>query len=175
MAHYERMLTATTNLFLSRTEEDLRAAVRYIKLPVWMLRSKITCALICHKLHSSSIALSQDVITLLDLSRAIDADSAEQIDEDGRMAERFSSALATVKRIHKNAGYTRSQAQRIKNEKMVAAAAMLVAVCDEYYRAVCQLAWAVAEHDATHAPRLSGFAAESPEEACAMLDRIAFG
>ena len=112
---------------------------------------------------------------LLDLSRAIDADSAEQIDEDGRMAERFSSALATVKRIHKNAGYTRSQAQRIKNEKMVAAAAMLVAVCDEYYRAVCQLAWAVAEHDATHAPRLSGFAAESPEEACAMLDRIAFG
>lgn len=96
------------------------------------------------------------------------------IDEDGMMADRFSNVLATVKRIHKRWRHESAGAEH-QERKMVAAAAMLVAVCDEYDRAVCQLAWAVAEHDATHAPRLSGVCSRSAGTSLCYCYCIAFG
>lgn len=165
------MLAATMNLCLSRTEGDLRA-VRCVMIPGWILRNKIVSALFCHRLRSIAADLSMDVMTILDLSRMVEELGPEQIDENGALARRFSSMIDGVKRVQQSA---KTLEQRAAREKVAAAAALLAAVCADYHQALSRLAWAVAEHDATHAPRLSGFIAESADEVEAMLDRIAFG
>ena len=169
------MLTTTLNLCLSRSEDDLRSAARYVALPGWMLRANITAALICHKLRRLAMAVSDDVLRVADIARMIDEQGPELIDPDGVMAEHCADMLGKIKSMHRGVLEMKALAEGIKDGKMAAAAGQLAAVYAEYHEAIAGLAWAVAEHDATYAPRLTGFVANSAEEVGAMLDRIAFG
>ena len=171
------MLTTTLTLRLSRSEESLRSAARYLAFPGWILRAGITAALIRHKLRRLAMEASDEVLRLVDMARTIDEQGPDLIDPDGTLAEHCADMLEKVKSLHRGMLEIemKTRAEGIQGGRIAAAAGQLAAVYAEYHEAIAGFAWAVAEHDATYAPRLTGFVAHSAEEVGAMLDRITFG
>lgn len=169
------MHTATLALTLDRVEHDLRDVDRRLSMPGWLIRAlaTISSVLITRELHCIAEPLSNGVLRLYELTRLVDEfDDAELIDPDGAKAVYFDTLLSKLKRSHAKAGAILALAESTRKAGIALAAAQLADVLAEFHEAAAKLAWAIAEHDASHAPRLSGFTASNVEELEAMLDRV---
>lgn len=174
------MHTATLHLTLSRADHDLRVAARYVSLPTWIMRgvAAVAAPFFAGKIRRLAEKLSNDVLKVVDLTRLVDdigTPNGDQIDPDGALATLFSGLLADIECIRHSGDEVVNLASRLKSDKIAAAARQFAAVCAEHHQAVAGLAWAIAEHDATYAPRLAGYIATTPEEIAAMLERITAG
>lgn len=171
------MQTATLNLTLSRSDNDLRRAARFVSLPDWLLRvvSMVFSALVARKLRRIAETISTDVLNTIELTRmveGIDEQSQDLIDPDCALTRHLWMTLDRIKSLHLNALEITSLGEGINSAKITESARQFVAVCSEYYTAVSTLSWAIREHDANHATRLINYTASTPEEVTAMLDRI---
>ena len=169
------MHTTTLDLALGRAEHDLRHVDRRISMPDWVIRAMttISAALTIKLLRGFAESLSNDVIKLHELARMVDDSSeAKLIDPDGAKAAHFETLLSSLKRLHTKASGILAFAEASRKTKLVQAVAQFTGVCEEFHEAAAKLSWAIAEHDASHAPRLSGFTASNAEELEAMLDRL---
>lgn len=174
------MQTSILTLTLARAAADLRRADRSMALPTWLMRAigSVASALIAKRLHRLAQTLADDGLRVLDLARMVERLSDtenEAIDPDGALAAEFAGMLVGIDRLSAHGDEMMRLAGRVRSDRLADAARQLLAVGAEFREAVAGLAWAVAENDASHAPRMSGYVAASPEEIGAMLDRIAAG
>lgn len=83
--------------------------------------------------------------------------------------------MSSLKRLHAKVEAILLLAESTRKTGIAQTASQLADVLAKFHEATAKLAWAIAEHDASHAPRLSGFTASNVEELETMLDRVIGG